>query len=318
MVKVLTSHHIIWHPELVVAKIIKEYQTTGQCLIDLNAEGPCADTIGLYRLLDAVCEQFEFDTKKICIRTANHEEQSDRYRIEILHNDHWFGSTIAAYRTLPQLPQKSFEHLFGCLYNLPSWDRLCLLSYIWRNSPQSNLLSCNGSWLPDQYNTYYLNSLIDHAPQELLNVANYLASNPQPALNDTAHGKPITALHMMQVWPLYSKFFVDVVAETYNMGMSFFCTEKILRPILALTPFIVNAPAGFISILRHDFGFETFDQWWDEDYDNYQGYERIQKIYQIIDELDHQSPQHWQKMYQEMMPVLEHNKKQLLKHEQRR
>lgn len=318
MVKVLTSHHSIWHPEKVAAEIIKEYQLLGHCTVDLNNEGPCADTIGLYRLLDLVCDQFGFLPGNITIITANYEEHSDRYSIKIQNNDHWYRPTIRAYQSLETLPAKSFSRLFGCLYNVPSWDRLCLLSYVWKNSKHINVLACNGTWRPNCYNTYYLDSLIDHAPEELSNVAEFLASNPQPALKDTKHGKPLTAVHMMQVWPLYSDFFVDLVAETYNCGLSFFSTEKTLRPMLALTPFIINASRGYISMLKHDLGFQTFDRWWNEDYDNYQGYERIKKIYELISDLDNQGLDQCRKMYESMMPVLEHNKQQLLTYEQRR
>ena len=318
MVKVLTSHHSIWHPEQVVAQLIQEYQTQGRAAIDLNNEGPCADTIGLYRLLDGVCQQFAFDPAQIEIVTANREEQHSRYRITVRNNLHWFSKTLTAYRSLDALAPKNFNNLFGCLYNVPSWDRLCLLSYIHRTTQHSSLLTCNGTWQPDRYNTYYLNTLIDHAPTELANVAEYLKTNPSAALDDVAEAKPVTAEHQMQVWPLYSDFFVDVVAETYNTGLSFFVTEKTLRPMLALTPFVVNAPPGYLSMLKYDFGFRTFDAWWDEDYDNYQGYERIQRMYQIIDQLDKLSAAQCQDMYADMMPVLQHNKQHLLTYEQRR
>ncbi len=318
MVKVLTSHHSIWHPEQAVAAIIKEYQTTGQCTVDLNDEGPCADTIGLYRLLDYVCETFAFDCKNISVITANLEEHSAKYNIKISNNRHWFAPTIQAYHQLPPLQPKTFTNLFGCLYNVPSWDRLCLLSYVWKNSPHPNTLTCNGTWQADHYNTYYLNTIVDHAPAELINVAQYLNTDPRPALTDTVNGKPLTATHMMQVWPLYTDFFVDIVAETYNMGLSFFCTEKTLRPMLALTPFIINAPCGYLSVLRHDFGFQTFSEWWNEDYDNFQGYQRLQKIHTVIDFLNNLQPKQWQQMYTEMLPILKHNQQHLLTYEQRR
>lgn len=317
MVKILTSHHQIWHPERVATAIIKEYQTYGQCVIDLNAEGPCADTIGLYRLLDDICKQFDFDPKNIKILTSNGQEPSGRYPVIVRNNDHWFPSTIAAYKNLPTLGPKNFSKLFGCLYNVPSWDRLCLLSYVWRTSQHSNFLACNGVWEPDKYNTYYLNTLIDHAPNELLNVAQYLQTAPKPAMSDTAAGKPATAEHTMQVWSFYQDFFVDIVAESYNIGLSFFSTEKTLRPMLALTPFIVNAPRGYLSILKYDYGFKTFSAWWDESYDEFQGYERIQKIYQLISQLDTLEPLQWQQMYEEMIPTLEYNKQHLLNYEQR-
>lgn len=318
MVTVLTSHHSIWHPEQAVAQLIQEYQTQGRATVDLHNEGPCADTIGLYRLLDSVCQQFGFDPAQIEIITANQEEQHSQYRITVKNNLHWFSKTLTAYHSLGPLAPKNFNNLFGCLYNVPSWDRLCLLSYIHRTSRHSSLLTCNGTWQPDCYNTYYLNSLVDHAPTELANVAEYLKTNPCAALDDVADAKPVTAEHQMQVWHLYSDFFVDIVAETYNTGLSFFVTEKTLRPMLALTPFVVNAPPGYLSMLKYDFGFRTFSSWWDEDYDNLQGYERIQRIYKIVDQLSQLDPAQWRDMYTDMLPTLVHNQQHLLTYEQRR
>lgn len=316
MVKVLTSHCDIWHPEQVALDIVAEYQAQGHVEIDLNNEGPCADAIGLYRLLDYVCSRFDIDASAITIATANFEEQHPDYCI-VRCPQHWIHSTVAAWHRSPA-PAKNFTHLFGCLYNVPSWDRLCLLSYVHRTSPHPNLLHCNGTWQPHRYNTYYLNTLIDSAPSELNNVVAYLQTAPAPALTDVADAKPVTAQHMMAVYPLYSEFFVDIVAETYNTGLSFFITEKTLRPILALTPFIVNAPQGYLSTLRSDYGLQTFGQWWDESYDQLQGYRRIQGMYGVIDQLNQQTPDQWQQMYQDMLPTLKHNQQQLLKYEQRR
>lgn len=317
MVKVLTSHNHIWHPEQVAVDILKEYHTQGRVVINLNGEGPCADSIGLYKLLDYICDHSDIKAKDVTIVTNNFEEQHPHYRIK-REPQHWIKSTLQAWRQHSKLAPKNFDHLFGCLYNVPSWDRLCLLSYVHRTSPHSNLLHCNGTWESDKYNTYYLDSLIDHAPSELLNVATYLQTNPGPALSDTATAKPVSAEHMMAVYPLYSKFFVDIVAETYNAGLSFFITEKTLRPMLALTPFVINAPQGYLSTLQFDYGIKTFHDWWDESYDQYQGYQRVQKIYNIIDSLNAQTPEQWRSMYQDMLPTLKHNQQQLLKYEQRR
>ena len=317
MVKVLTSHSHIWHPERVAADIAAEYLSQGKVTVDLNSEGPCADSIGLYRLLDYVCSKFDIDRSRISIQTANFEEQHPQYQI-VHRPQHWIASTVRAWRKHRELKPKTFECLFGCLYNVPSWDRLCLLSYIHRTSQNFNVLHCNGTWAPDRYNTYYLNNLVDHAPDELSAVISYLQTNPQPALSDVSDSKPVTAEHMLQVYTLYPDFFVDVVAETYNQGLSFFITEKTLRPILALTPFIVNAPQSYLSTLRSDYNIRTFDSWWSEDYDNYQGYQRIERMYRIIDQLDALEPSDWQSMYQDMLPTLEHNQQQILQHEQRR
>jgi hypothetical protein len=311
MVLIKTSHSNIWHPERVASDIIKEYNQQGTVLINLNNEGPCANAIGIYALLDYVCESHGFDKTKITIQTVNFEEQHPEYIIE-KKDQHWIKATSSAFKSIEFVPSKQTnKNLFGCLYNVPSWDRLCLLAYIYRTNKHQSLLHCNGIWEPSRYNSYYLNTITNYCPEEFYYIADYLKTNPKPALQDLSD-KPVTADDMIKVIELYNDFFVDIVSETYTHGLTFFITEKTLRPMLALTPFIINGPQGYLSTLKSDYGIKTFNQWWDESYDNFQNYDRIKKIYQIIDYLDGLSIADRQSMYQDMTNVLEHNYQKLL------
>mgnify|MGYP003343183281 CR=1 FL=1 len=89
MINIVTSHNKIWDADLRLADIINEYQTQGYVTINMNREGPCADSVGLYRMLDYICEQFGFDKTKFTIYTCNAEELHDHYQIKIGKN-FWF------------------------------------------------------------------------------------------------------------------------------------------------------------------------------------------------------------------------------------
>ena len=80
----------------------------------------------------------------------------------------------------------------------------------------------------------------------------------------------------------------------------------------ALTPFVIFGPQGFLSNLKSRYGFKTFEQWWDESYDDYQNYERITKIYKVIDYLDSLSMSDREAMYKDMQPILLHNYQTLI------
>ena len=54
-------------------------------------------------------------------------------------------------------------------------------------------------------------------------------------------------------------------------------------------------------------GFQTFQDFWDEDYDGYEGRDRLTRIINLIDWLSSQSQDTLKNMYQRMQPVLEHN-----------
>jgi len=311
MILVKTSHSKIWNPEKVVSDIIKEYTQQGNALINLNSEGPCADAIGMYALLDYVCDSHNFDKTKITIQTSNFEEQHSEYTIKKT-DQHWIKKTISAFNAINFTPSKqTAQNLFGCIYNLPSWDRLCLLSYIHRTNKHPSLLQCNGTWQPHRYNSYYLDSVTDYCPEEFFNITDYLKTNPTTVLQDLTD-KPITASEMMKVVSLYNDFFIDIVSETYTHGLTFFITEKTLRPILAITPFIINGPQGYLSTLKSDYGIKTFSNWWSEDYDQYSGYQRLQEIYKVIDYLSSMSITKIQSMYIDMLPTLRYNYNHLI------
>ena len=83
-----------------------------------------------------------------------------------------------------------------------------------------------------------------------------------------------------QAMDLYKEIAVEVVNET-NITRGFFVTEKIVRPIAYNTPFVVMATANFLKNLRA-LGFKTFNSVWDESYDELEGKDRLEKIYQTI------------------------------------
>jgi hypothetical protein len=307
MITVLTSHNKIWNTAQVVTDIINEYQTTGKAIISLNNEGPCAESIGLYAILDYICSTFNFLPSNIWIHTTNFEELHQHYQIKKLPQ-HWIQATTHAFNKENYVANKTDNFkLFGCLYNVPSWERLCLSSYITQKIQHKSVVHVNGVWEGHKYNSYYLDAVTDFCPDEFFNIANFLKTVPVSALPDLNDIKPVSAKQMLEVLPLYNNFLIDIVSETYTQGLTFFITEKTLRPILAQTPFIIFGPQGYLHTLKSDYGFKSFDNWWDESYDNYQNYERIQKIYKVIDYIDSKSDSELASMYTDMTDTLIHN-----------
>lgn len=310
MITILTSHNHMWNVESAIIDIIKEYQTTGTVLISLNQEGPCCDAVGLYALLDKICLAFDIDKSNIKIITSNFEEQHSEYQIKKLPQ-HWISQTYNTSKGFGYNKESFYKkknvlkNVFGCLYNIPSWDRLSLLAYIKTHTSRPNLLACNGTWTADQHNSYYLNPVTDFSPEEIYNIINLIKEGIHPLPNHP--GRKPSIEESTQVLEYYNDFFIDVVAETYTNGLTFFITEKTIRPIYALTPFILFAAKGYLSTLKSDYGFKTFDQYWDESYDNYQNYERVQKIYKVIDYIDKKSDSELLSMYDDMTNTLEHN-----------
>ena len=108
----------------------------------------------------------------------------------------------------------------------------------------------------------------------------------------------------------YHKFDVELVAETMTMGTTFYPTEKTARPIMGMKPFVVYGPKNYLTNLKK-IGFKTFDSVWDEDYDNYTGYERWQKIKPVIQNII-DNPM----IVNKCQSIVEHNKRILAKRAQ--
>ena len=68
----------------------------------------------------------------------------------------------------------------------------------------------------------------------------------------------------------YNRFMIEITAETYTRGNTFFPTEKTIRPLSQGQGLLVFGPVDFLKRLR-DLGFRTWDSIWDESYDSQQG-----------------------------------------------
>ena len=101
--------------------------------------------------------------------------------------------------------------------------------------------------------------------------------------------------------------FLYVVTETCFWEDKEHLTEKIFKPIVSRQPFVLLGCANNLQYLR-DYGFRTFDQWWDESYDNIEDpVERLQAVVQIVKDICSRSDQELEQMLVEMTEVLEYN-----------
>jgi hypothetical protein len=82
----------------------------------------------------------------------------------------------------------------------------------------------------------------------------------------------------------YNRFAVELVAETYCKGETFFPTEKTVRPISQGKPFLVYGPKHFLARLRQ-LGFHTWGEIWDESYDDLEGHDRWIAMQQTLGQI---------------------------------
>lgn len=107
--------------------------------------------------------------------------------------------------------------------------------------------------------------------------------------------------------PYYRETFLDIVCESRYAQPTGNFSEKVLQSMHFMTPFVLAAPPYTLQYLK-EFGFESFDKWWDESYDQEENHiRRMQKIENIIDYIDSLSWNQLNSIYEEMFPLLERN-----------
>jgi hypothetical protein len=102
---------------------------------------------------------------------------------------------------------------------------------------------------------------------------------------------------------LYGDSYISLVNESsFNAAQ---ISEKITKSLFYFHPFIVISGPGYLKRLR-EMGFETFSQWWDESYDDeIDDYKRMQKISNLIKELNDKEKLH--KIFLESKQVVLNN-----------
>ena len=86
-------------------------------------------------------------------------------------------------------------------------------------------------------------------------------------------------------------------------------SEKTLNAIDNYRPFIIVGAPGTLKMLK-EMNFKTFDQWWDESYDEINNNtDRLAKICDIIDYINSFSLHELKSFYDDMLPILIHNRK---------
>jgi hypothetical protein len=100
---------------------------------------------------------------------------------------------------------------------------------------------------------------------------------------------------------------VYVPTETVYFGRRMHITEKTFKAIALEMPFVLVAPAGSLAYLR-EYGFKTFDGIFDESYDlETNDIVRIEKVVQLLKDLDTMTVQERQQLHNQCLPIVEHN-----------
>jgi hypothetical protein len=255
------------------------------------------ENIGVYRLLDL----FKFE--QVIIHTWNPLEKHNQYEIRFTNTTFWFQRTADIDAALHEWTQ---EKLFLCMYHRPTAGRLALAGHLNEKYSKQSVIHFSFDTNDNSITQFEFDKLLSYDINSVVPAANLLESLPILQSSRHRHTKfngydytdPLTAL--------YKNILIDVVVETHVLGTTFFPTEKTTRPILLKKPFIVFASRDYMAYLRQ-MGFQTFHDFWDEDYDGFETRDRLLRIYQVIQNIVSRPKEELADMYRCMQPILEHN-----------
>lgn len=282
--------------------------------INLNNEGPCAESLGLYKLLDDLVDRFDYNKKNITINTCNLLEKHHEYNINIIPQMAYLESA-KSFANLNKLRIKEFNSQFkhfGNFIGHGNIHRLHLASYLYQYHCNKTLQTYHYKRNDDYHKLFVgLEDMLfqNYSTDEIDCAYEFLKHTPMT--QDDVNRYPILDPTTLNITKIYHNFFVEIVNLTYFSGNSFYIDEKIWRPIIMRTPFLIQGPQDYIINLRK-LGFHTFDRWWDEGYSEDPGRSQIDGIIANIDQLSEFSIQDLCDIYQDMRSVLDHNYQRLM------
>ena len=113
-------------------------------------------------------------------------------------------------------------------------------------------------------------------------------------------------------WNHYQETFLSIVSETCFDNNSIYFSEKTIKPLLHMHPFIIMSTPYTLQKLN-ELGFKTFDGFIDESYDREeQTKARFEMILCEIDKFKDKSIGELKSWWSDILPTLEHNQKRLL------
>ncbi len=199
-------------------------------------------------------------------------------------------------------PDRKFDHAFICPNNIVGGrraHRLQLLSELGkRGCIDQNLISFPAT-------CPYEGKSVEKLFQE--QALSFPKNLSLPLIIDHNHDHDHAGnSHRIDFWEQAMRCFCHVVTETVYDDNRIHITEKTFKPIVLQQPFLVVGNRGALKYLR-DYGFRTFGDIWDEDYDDLDHEHRISAVADICKDITSWSESQRKQAQLEIADVVRHN-----------
>jgi len=254
--------------------------------LDFFCEGGSLEALGITPVVLNHCEQQKISPEKIVIanwpNSVEHIPFQRKYT-PLMSHFFWFSE-----RYWDDIIPSTHEYRFGYFVGRRTPSRATMLYELYHQYPNDFLLSVMGQLPPMPWDTVpqgnYVEKL-DHwvAPSDQEQFAHWWRNCPVVSIdgrfvNDQYDPKFNTNQSLVSH---YNRFDIELVAETFTLGNTFFPTEKTIRPLMAAKPMLVYGPKFYLKRLQN-LGFKTYRDFWDESYDLVEGPERWQRMRTVI------------------------------------
>ena len=318
IIPVATIDRKIWNQHEIYSEIALAMCKNKFFTLDFLDEGPDLRNLGIIDFLEKASDELNFPLKNITICTAN--IFNTHPHIKIIYKAP-FHLLQFAKDYIDEVPKAKVIKKFGIFIGRSNALRLSLASYIYSNYQNQSLINYHFN-IHDDFHSANI-GLEEIMRQRSINdvkqEAELLKNCPLKTNIDVQTiiiDKSLSINPAQQLFlqdkslftQLYKNFLVEIVCESYFTGQTFFPTEKTWRPILLKTPFMVQGPVNFLKNLK-SLGFKTFNDYWDESYDEDPSWVAVQTIKNNLDTLSKLNDLEIYEMYLSMKDILEHNYK---------
>lgn len=292
MFTIICNNDKIWNQLELIDYLVKNQDKTVE--LDINPEATCLTNLGVYQLLDL------FSFKQVNIYTWNPLEYHPKYQIKLVGTNYVLKKTI---QIPTQLQTWDQTKIFFCFYGRPTASRLGLAGHLFNKYNQQSLIHFSTD--TDDYYKFEFDKLLSYDTASVPDASALLQHLPILQSSNNQYS-PLEYDFRDKLTELYQSILIDVVGETFVQGTTFFPSEKTTRPMLLKKPFVTFASRDHMAYLRQ-MGFQTFHGFWDEDYDGFEGRDRLIRLYQVIGDVANRPMNELVDMYKEMQPILDHN-----------
>jgi len=181
--------------------------------------------------------------------------------------------------------------------------RLLMLYHMFKNNLHHNWISCPETCPAEEISVYTAAGQLKHLYPDIESV---FARTEFPRSFPGETNSPMHS-YQLSLFDESAESLLYVVTETVADGARQHLTEKTFKPICLNMPFVVVGTAGSLDYLRR-YGFKTFESLWDESYDlETNDVRRIEKIGQLLKDLDQLSLAEKQQLFHHASAITQHN-----------